>query len=171
MNRKTGIGDIILLALERTTDGYVRLEDFLYNTHIYAKGYDRPLKKSSFAQALRRLREKGLIEYTNESEIIIKLTDQGLTKALWEKMSHLETVWDGKWRIVAFDIPETHSLTRDLFRRRLKEFNFKMLQKSIWISKTDCTELLRDYIKDLGIKKWVSVLEADNVDFGNPKLQ
>ncbi|EKD85284.1 MAG: repressor in ring oxydation complex/phenylacetic acid degradation pathway related protein (PaaX) [uncultured bacterium] len=166
MNTRTGIGDYLLIALEKATDGFVRLEDFLANTHIYAKGYERPLKKSSFSKAIKRLREKGFIEFANESEIIIKLTDAGKTEALWEKVRQLEGVWDGKWRIVAFDIPESHSLTRNLFRRRLKELGFQLLQKSIWISKANCTDLIRKYINDLGISKWVSVLEAENVDFG-----
>lgn len=157
---------MVLIALEKTVDGYIRVEDFLYNTHIYAKGYDRPLKKASFAQALRRLRERGLIELVSEKEVLIKLTDEGKTFAVWEKFRKLEGIWDKKWRIVAFDIPQTHYLIRDLFRRRLKEFGFKQLQKSIWISKVDCTDLLRRYIKDLGISRWVSVLEAENVDFG-----
>ena len=168
MNIRASIGDHLLIALEKTVDGYIRLEDFLYNTHIYAKGYARPLKKSSFSKTLKRLRDKGLIEVINEAEIIIKLTDEGKTRALWEKIRHLEGVWDSKWRIVAFDIPETHSLTRNLFRRRLKELGFKLLQKSIWISKANCTNLIRNYVKELGISKWVSVLEAENVDFGHP---
>lgn len=166
MNRKIGIGDLMLVALEKTVDGYVRLEDFLYNTHIYAKGYERPLKKTSFSRALKRLREKGFVEIINEAQIIVRLTDEGKSRALWEKVKQLEEVQDGKWRIVAFDIPESHSLIRNLFRRRLKEFGFKQLQKSIWISKLDCTDLIRLYIKDLGIKNWVHVIEADNVDFG-----
>lgn len=166
MNKRAGIGDYLLIALEKTVDGYIRLEDFLYNTHIYAKGYDRPLKKTSFSKAIKRLREKGFIEVTNEKEIVIKLTDEGKTRALWEEIRHLENVWDQKWRIVAFDIPETHSLTRNLFRRRLKELGFKQMQKSIWISKASCTNLIRSYVKDLGISKWVNVLEAENVDFG-----
>jgi len=163
--RKTSISDLVLVALEKTVDGYVRLEDFLYNTHIYAKGYDRPLKKASFAQALRRLREKGLVELIDEKEILVKLTDEGRARALWERVNKSPIIWDGKWRIVAFDIPETHYLTRDLFRRRLKDFQFKQLQKSVWISKLNCTDLFRKYISELGISKWVSVLEADNVDF------
>ena len=166
MNKKTSLSDLVLIALEKTVDGSIRLEDFLYNTHIYAKGYDRPLKKASFAQALRRLRQKGLIEYVDSSELLVKLTDEGKAQAIWEKIMHLEGVWDGNWRIVAFDIPQTHTLIRNLFRRRLKEFGFKQLQKSIWISKIDCTNLLREYVKDLGISNWVSVLEAENVDFG-----
>lgn len=154
------------MALEKSVDGYIRLEDFIYNTHIYAKGYDRPLKKSSISQALRRLRHKGLVEYVDGTQVLIKLTDEGKTQAIWEKLIHLSGVWDGKWRIVAFDIPQTQTLIRNLFRRRLKEFGFTQLQKSIWISKTDCTDLLREYVKELGISQWVSVLEAENVDFG-----
>ena len=68
---------------------------------------------------------QGFIEFANESEIIIKLTDAGKTEALWEKVRQLEGVWDGKWRIVAFDIPESHSLTRNLFRRRLQGFTIR----------------------------------------------
>lgn len=166
MNKKTSLSDLILVTLEKSIDGYVRLEDFLYNTHIYAQGYDRPLKKSSISQALRRLRQKGFVEYSNGAEIIIKLTNEGKTQAIWEKLINLSGVWDGKWRIVAFDIPQTHTPIRNLFRRRLKEFGFRQLQKSIWISKINCTDILREYIKDLKIQKWVSVLEADNVDFG-----
>ena len=167
MNTKNSIADHLLVALEKTVDGYLRVEDFLYNTHIYAKGYERPLKKSTLSRTLRRLREKGLVEIVNEKDVLIKLTDEGKTRALWEKVRHLEGVWDLRWRIVAFDIPETHSTIRDVFRRRLKEFGFKQLQKSIWISKADCTQILRNYVKDLGIAKWVTVLEAENVDFGN----
>lgn len=167
MNRKTSLSDLALMALEKTVDGYIRLEDFLYNTHIYARGYDRPLKKASFAQALRRLRDKGFIEYVNEAEVLIKLTDDGRSRAMLEKISRITEPWDGKWRIVAFDIPQIHTLTRNVFRRKLKEFGFKQLQKSIWISKINCTDLLREYVKDLGIGKWASVLEAENVDFGN----
>lgn len=165
MNRKNSLGDLVLLGLEKTIDGYVRLEDFLSHTHIYARGYDRSLKKASFAQALRRLRQKGFVEFINEKEILIKLTDEGRARALWEKVSRDSKAWDGKWRIVAFDIPQSHYLIRDLFRRRLKEFSFMQLQKSVWVSKIDCTDLLRMYVINLGIKKWVSVLEAGNVDF------
>lgn len=170
MNKKSGIGDFILLTLEKTVDGYVRVEDFLYNTHIYARGYDRPLKKSSFAKALKRLREQNLIETVNGDEAIIRLTDKGKSAALWEKYKSLKKTWDGKWRIVAFDIPEKYFLVRDLFRRRIKELGFKQLQKSVWISKVDCAKLLRDYVKSLGIEKWVSVIEATSVDFGDKTL-
>ncbi len=166
MNTKNSIGDVVLVALEKSIDGYIRFEDFFTHTHIYAKGYERPLKKSALAMAIRRLREKGFIEIIDDKNLLIKITDEGRARAIWEKIKDSTEVWDNKWRIVIFDIPESHYLIRDLFRRRLKEFAFKQLQKSVWISKINCIEILREYVSELGIKKWVSILEAENVDFG-----
>ncbi len=147
------------MALEKTIDGYVRMEDFLYNTHIYAKGYDRPLKKSSLAQTLHRLRVQGLIENSLvDDQILIKLTQIG------KDFLDLETVksekWDGKWRVVIFDIPEQKRIIRNLFRRNLKRWGFKQLQKSVWISKRDVYDKLAAYIEELLIDKWVSVMEV-----------
>ena len=42
--------------------------------------------------------------------------------------------WDGVWRLVVFDIPESSRALRTRLRRRLKEFGFGWLQNSVWIS-------------------------------------
>jgi phenylacetic acid degradation operon negative regulatory protein len=42
--------------------------------------------------------------------------------------------WDGVWRIVAFDIPETDASLRARLRRKLHEHRFGWLQNSVWIS-------------------------------------
>lgn len=153
----------ILLALEKTVDGYIRLEDFLYNTHIYAKGYDRPLKKSEFSQALKRLRERGLVEQDkiDEGKIIFKLTQLGSDVLGRDAVSKFD--WDGKWRVVIFDIPEQKRRIRDQFRRKLKHWGFKNWQQSVWVCKADVTDKLRSLMEELGIGKWVAVLESDNV--------
>ena len=92
-------------------------------------------------------------------KLILKLTDAGRTVYLLSN-DNVDN-WDGKWRIVIFDIPEQKRLIRDLFRRNLKKWGFKHLQKSVWISKKNVTEKLFSYIKDLGVEKWVWVFESD----------
>jgi phenylacetic acid degradation operon negative regulatory protein len=42
--------------------------------------------------------------------------------------------WDGVWRIVAFDLPESVLALRNRLRRRLREHRFGWLQNSVWIS-------------------------------------
>lgn len=160
--RRNSLSEVLLGALEKTVDGYVRLEDFLSNTHIYAKGYERTLKKSSFAQALNRLRSQGLVESsTNNDEVLIKLTETG--KDFLELELGNQRSWDGKWRVVIFDIPEQKRIVRNLFRRNLKRWGFKQLQKSVWISKRNIYDKLVAYTKDLQIEQWVAVIECTRV--------
>jgi phenylacetic acid degradation operon negative regulatory protein len=42
--------------------------------------------------------------------------------------------WDGKWRMVLFDIPEKDRRLRDLLRRHLGAGHFGYLQNSVWVS-------------------------------------
>lgn len=162
---KKSLTNVLLLALERSVDGYVRIEDFLYNTHIYAKGYERNIRKPILSQAIRRLREKGLADFIDEEKLILKLTDRGLDQAIWAKLREEEgRDWDGNWTLVSFDIPEKRRAVRDLLRSRLKEWGFVPWQKSLWASKKNCTIPLRKFIKHLGVNSWVRVLESDNVD-------
>lgn len=161
---KKSLTKAILLALEKSVDGYVRLEDFSYHHYRYIYGIPE-LKKSSLSQALKRLREGGLIEKTKvNGNIIFKLTTEG-SFLINDKFEDKD--WDGKWRVVIFDIPEQKRVIRNLFRRNLKKWDFKPLQKSVWISKRNVFNKLESYIKDLGIEKWVIVMEVNRLSSSN----
>ncbi len=164
ISTKKNLTNFILLALEKTVDGYVRLEDFAYNPGYYAygDGWDFPLKKASLSQALKRLRENGLVDLVDNEKLILRLTDRGREKAVLAKIKFDSQKWDGKWRLVIFDIPEKKRSVRDLLRSKLKQWDFVYLQQSVWVSKKDCTEVLRNFIKSVGIEDWVMVIESDN---------
>jgi len=73
--------------------------------------------------------------------------------------------WDGKWRLIIFDIPAASNVIRDVFRGKLKEFGFCQLQKSTWIYPFECTEeikLLRDFLG--ADKKEIQVLEISKME-------
>ena len=166
MGKKESLGKLCLLALEKTVDGYIRFEDMMNKPHIYAYGYERDLKKSALSQALKRLREKGYIEKLpderDESKILIKLTSLGREFILLSQPED-KIKWDGKWRIVVFDIPENKRSVRDILRGRLKLWGFTPWQQSVWASKKNITNKLRKLIKELEIEDWVLVIESENV--------
>lgn len=162
MRIRKGLSSLILLTLEKSVDGYVRFEDF--TTHHYRYHYGIPkLKKSAFAKALKRLREKGMVDFVDEKELIIRLTDEGRSQALWAKLKFNQEKWDGRWRIVIWDIPEKRRAARDLLRAKLKGLGFKHWQQSVWATKMNCTKVLREFIKQIGTEDWVMVIESDNV--------
>lgn len=163
MNTKTGLGDLVLISLEKAADGYVKAQDYAYNSGAYFHNHSRPVKKNSISQALKRLREKGLIDFVDDERLLIRITEAGRDKILQQKISIKNQKWDGKWRIVSFDIPEKRRSVRDLLRHYLKNWGFEQWQKSLWVSKKDCTKELRHFIKQIGVERWVVVIESDNV--------
>ena len=65
----------------------------------------------------------------------IYLTDKGRIKIIKNIITEKggEERWDGKWRAVVFDIPESSRKERRFLRNELKWMKFKELQKSIWV--------------------------------------
>lgn len=163
MYRKKSLTNFILLTLEKAVDGYMRIEDFASNPGLYAY-YSRDfLKKSSLSQALKRLREGGLIELVSDRDLTFRLTDKGREKVVLASFLQDNKAWDGKWRLVIFDVPEKRRTVRDILRRKLKDWGFIPFQQSVWGTKKNCTKSLRNFIKSVGIGDWVMVIESDDI--------
>lgn len=158
--RKGSLSYWILFGLEKTVDGIVSLEDFTYNSYKYMGPNLGPgLKKSSLSRAIKRLRTKGLItDEINEGKVILKLTNLGMDIIKPDR----DEEWDGTYRIIIWDIPENKRRIRDLLRRRMKEWGFKSWQRSVWASKKNVTGKVRKLITDLGIEKWVAIVESND---------
>ncbi len=163
MGKKRDISNLILMACEKAVDESMRIDDFIKNTYVYARGYEKPLEKSSIARTFKNLQKKGFVELIDEKQLIYRLTDSGLDRALWEKIKRSDEKWDGRWRVVSWDIPERRKEARNLLRYKLKYIGFVQFQKSVWGSKINCTKQLREFIKKVGIEDWVKVFESDNI--------
>lgn len=166
--KKNSLTNLILLALERGVEAgelvletSQELKEWIYE--VYGD-YPRPIKERSLSQAIRRLRLKGLIEQERRDteSLVLRLTQEGRELALLAKEDKVAD-WDGKWRIVVFDIPEKKRLVRQVWRRKLKNWGFARWQKSVWATRKNITQELRSLIKKLDIGDWVLVIESDNV--------
>lgn len=110
-------------------------------------------KKKRIYNAFYRLRKEGCIKITKKNnQIYIGLTKKGRKKAGWMQIDDLNIKrpkkWDGKWRIVIFDIAQLKKIYREAFRGKLKELEFRPLQKSVWAHPFNCQdeiELLRNF--------------------------
>lgn len=162
MGKRSNITNLLLVTLEKAIDGSILLYDFAYNTHHYVYGTPNPNRYQLY-HIVHRLKDKGWVEtYKNEGKIIVKLTGRGRNQLAIEAALK-EKKWDGNFRIAVFDIPEKHRKVRDVLRHRLKEWGFVAWQKSIWASKKDLADPLRNFIKELGIEEWVLVLVSRDV--------
>jgi DNA-binding transcriptional regulator PaaX len=110
-------------------------------------------KKRNVYEAFKRLRKQGCIKIERKGkQFYISLTEKGKKRAGWLQIDKLKIKkpkkWDGKWRILIFDISQMKKIYRELLRGKLKELRFYPLQKSVWIHPFDCRdeiEVLRHF--------------------------
>jgi DNA-binding transcriptional regulator PaaX len=74
---------------------------------------------------------------------LIRLTAAGREAALAgvDPAQRWTRSWDGRWRLVLFDVAEENSFQRQRLRRRLRELRFGYLQNSVWISPDPLEEI------------------------------
>ena len=65
-----------------------------------------------------------------------RLTAQGRLHALGgrDPAAKWSRAWDGRWRLILFDLPTTHNTQRSRLRRYLRDRGFGYLQNSVWIT-------------------------------------
>ncbi len=104
----------------------------------------RNSKRQYVNKKIEILHNKGYLERINTSDTY-QLSEKGKI-FLWKlkKYRYIQNKnWDGKWRVVCFDIFERHRTKRDQFRHELKEIGFIQLQQSVWVYPFAC----EDYIE------------------------
>lgn len=64
--------------------------------------------------------------------------------------------------IVMYDIPHAMKKERDWFRRQLRNFDYIMVQKSVWVGPSPLPKDFRDYVKDIGLKDKLKTFKLAN---------
>ncbi len=127
-------------------------------------------KKKSLTATVYRMLSAGDIEKVQKGDkAFLRVTPQGLDRlkrdfplAKWSNYS-----WDGKWRMVIFDVEEKQRQGRDMVRSKLKELGFGMLQRSVWISPFKIEEDLVAFFEHLGFGDEILVLVVDTLFSGD----
>jgi hypothetical protein len=123
------------------------------------------------AQARSRLLKRGLIKkhVHNDGSYSFSLTKKGETHVL-----KLETIaplavepktWDGKWRVVIFDVWERRRRARDILRLRMRTIGFVQLQDSVWVYPYPCEEFIVFARTELKLGKALIYIVAEEIEY------
>jgi phenylacetic acid degradation operon negative regulatory protein len=83
------------------------------------------------------LEQSGLLECdSHDGDRLYRLTEAGRLHALGgrDPDARWSRPWDGKWRMVIFDVPMERHVHRGRLRRYLRQRGFGCLQGSVWIT-------------------------------------
>lgn len=113
-----------------------------------------------------RLVTSGMLEYEGKH---LRLTQKG--EALLRKLQLRDFKlkrpkrWDGKWRVIIFDIPEGKKRVRQQIRHTLQAIGFHRLQDSVWIFPYDCEDLITLIKADFRIGKDLLYLIVETLEY------
>ncbi|OJI09555.1 MAG: CRISPR-associated endonuclease Cas2 [Candidatus Vogelbacteria bacterium CG10_big_fil_rev_8_21_14_0_10_49_38] len=134
----------------------------------YQRHRKRYLQLKYVNQRLSRLIEKGLIKVDSvagEKRLILTLSgERELEKGRLLAGENNQKKWDGKWRVVIFDISEKRRKVRDFLRMELRELGFMRMQNSVWVSPFDCVDYLYLLKADIGLGRAVIFFEVTKLE-------
>ena len=142
-------------------------------TRRLLKQIPKELKKYKRAQLLRalsKLKERNQVTHVMEQKniITVNITSDGKTclkKFDFDNLSiQRPKVWDQKWRMVIFDIPEKKKLAREALREKLKDLGLIKLQDSIWVTPFPCEQEINLIKSVFNLSDyWLDVIVTDNI--------
>jgi len=119
-------------------------------------------------QVLKRLHQQKLVDVVERNDMsIVKISEKGKKKLLkfnLEKMQLNHKKWDGKWRIIIYDIFTSKRQEAELFRRTLKRLKFLKLQRSVYLTPFKCHDEI-EYLRQVcNIGKEVLILTVSGIE-------
>lgn len=108
---------------------------------------------SYLKRTLEKLEKQKEIEVVDENgEKVLRLTKNGKRKVLKYSIDSMiidkPKHWDGKWRMVIYDIPSSNRKLSNIIRSTLDNLGFYQMQKSVYLLPYHCfdqIEFLRQY--------------------------
>ena len=162
----------ILLALKDAPKNFEEGLPSYYGFDIAKKIYYNPNKKpkleinkNTLRTNLRRLKEKGLITKNPKQKVFV-LTQEGkkIIMQVENRLAIFQRPWDGKLRLVFFDIPEKKKLWRNWLRSELINLRFQKIQESVYAGKYPLPQSFYEEINQQGINECVFIITAGEID-------
>jgi CRISPR-associated endonuclease Cas2 len=120
----------------------------------------------SIETTLYRLRNRGLIKIVDsDNERFVELTKEGQLEALISKaIIPPKGKWDGKWRIIMFDIPEECKEKRHELRWLLKKNHYHQLQASVYINPYPLNREAITFLQETNLMRYIRIVKIEEMD-------
>ncbi|MFZ2303695.1 MAG: hypothetical protein WAV98_02825 [Minisyncoccia bacterium] len=128
------------------------------------------IDRNSLHRAIRTLYVSKLVETKDNRDgtLTLVLSKEGKRLALTYDIENMgikePSHWDGKWRIVMFDVPEKFKKTREALRMHFKNMGFYEFQKSVFVHPYHCAREIEYLMEFYQARKYVRFIVAGEID-------
>ncbi len=150
----------ILEGLWNTTAYYKGMRVNIFGFPVPWKPNSRYSQKSA-SNTISRLRKNELVEVINGKW---SLTEKGkkyfeIKSVLSIKFSSPFVINAPKNLILMFDIPESRKAERNWLRLHLKEFQYFMIQKSVWVGPSPLPKKFGAHLREMDLDKYIKTFK------------
>ena len=134
----------------------------------------RETDKIALSKKIYDLKRDGYVETEDiDGEKFFWLTGKGVKRVMRYSVDDLlipkPEKWDGKFRVVIFDIPEKFRYSRDILRIKLYNLQFLQIQKSTYIHPYPCDDEVSTLTKQLLLSDYVTIMTSE-IKHGREKI-
>ena len=132
--------------------GFLGLPDFKY------------YKYQTLANRCSLLKNGGYIKEINGIYFITQKGEKFLSqknKVIFKKFEANKTDKDPKDLLLLYDVPEAKKAHRDWLRKELVNFNYIMIQRSVWVGPSPLPKEFTLYLKNIGLKDTIRAFKLE----------
>lgn len=164
--RRTKIQEAVLLTLASGGRlGARSMAELVSEQFLGVKNPLSPRRINVVTSVANRLYKKGLLRLANR-HYELAVPGRKILEA-WQREDFKfkkPKMWDKKWRLIIFDIPENKRSIRDRIRKIFKSAGFYKLQDSVWVYPYDCEDVVGLLKTDYGIGRDLLYIIADQIE-------
>jgi CRISPR-associated endonuclease Cas2 len=101
-------------------------------------------------------------------QMVVVLTDKGKRRILKYALDELKIkkprFWDGKWRLVVYDLPVAYKGEREFLRETLIRLGFYKFQESVYIYPYECQDEIEYLRSFLAAREHIRILIVDQIE-------
>jgi DNA-binding transcriptional regulator PaaX len=174
---KKTLQELILNTLSRKKAR--KQEDIIEHIEILLQEYEdqeRKIKpKYAINRSIKKMIDDNIVaEHETEQSSFLSLTSSGRQKLRTIKLNadnHLvSTTWDGYWRMVIVDIPESRKKDQDAIRYILKKAQFIQIKSSVWITPFPMEHMMINIKNDMNLHEDILILVTNKLDPSTEQL-
>lgn len=100
-----------------------------------------------------------------------RLTEKGFSELCFQFpfFRFLKETWDGKWRVISYEIPEKKRELRDRLRREMQGWGLGPWHRSFWITPHPVLDHLHDLVSQKEEEQYIQAFQADHT-FGDKEV-
>lgn len=130
------------------------------------KHLDQRQREREAMRIIRNMKAQGYLagDYEHGLTLTKKAQKRFHKITLAEAIISPQEVWDKKWRIIMYDIPQKNAQARKLLSKLLRQMGCFQLQKSVWITPFPCLELIENIAAQLEVSHYVSYFDTEHIN-------